>query len=698
MTRNMPSAMRSRVESQQGRASESNRPAHPEPLLHPLTALLADERAKRRRLGGYGAVACVEGHPPYYFGSLEQWYSDVTIRKLISGIEECYHGMNELTARKYFDSWLRFMFVGGFYASQSHSEAQFFIKLNLGTADSLSLDKALMFVFRRIDDTDDFTIVNSSNDRTRATFWDGVRATCKLLVAVEVFPSFKFAGTVKTSSRTRTPVLADLSRRAGRLPSCASAQEYEIAIHKNNTELLALLRSRLEDVLIAGLSEFRDTVSLISDHTLPDVEQIDEYIESTSLFFARKLGGKGSRFRRGCALKLLWAICYHGYEAKCDTGRLEQFFIQSGKRVRLHRMLGANPDTLNAAYHIVAIDTGWSCQPIDDLGERPFVGKAVQGRKQLRSIGSIKVRAGEKEIEAPLADTAEQAWIPVRRSDVRISGVQVIEAWLEITGPLRERAAQLGFDEAASRLWIWREARTNRFSTNLRSLKVEWWIDFLRSLEDEPRLSGLPITRRIIRKTVANIAAMNGSFSHQLPMALLDHSKHVQSKMYLTEDTIRALYENKMREYLNLWEAVAVTNLDDAAIKLGIPEAELKRRKMLGLSSGLDFALLSPTEEGDAEQTSVSPETLVPEATLFTPHVEALENLHIARRALIRMQGEICAANPLRWIRTWLPWQAVVEAIATQLEQSRHRAAFRAAAASAERKLDAGSKTFPAIW
>jgi hypothetical protein len=664
-----------------------------------LVHLLATDTKKRRRLRGYGAVAQIEGHPPYYFGSLQQWYTKATIERFVKVIEECFYGLDPNTTRKYFDHWLKFMVAGAYYAANGAPEADFFVQVDKGqTGTTASLDKALDFVFRRVSNLDDFSILTSSNDRTREGFWNGVRVACRFFASAGIFPPFTFAGTIRiTSSRTRTPVLADLSREAGRFVAPASAEEYERAILKENTELLAILRARLEELVINALNEFRKHKGWAHDGSLPSVKQIDEYIDESGLHFSGKFGPRGGDVRIGCAIKLLWAICYEGYVPTCNKYRMEQFFIYSGKRVRLHRMLGANPEILTAAYHILIIDTGWNCQPISDLQDDPFVGTTLRGRRRLRSIGGVKTRARNKEIEAPLEDENE-LWIPVKRSDVRLTGVQVIEAWQEMTTPLRNRAREMGDEQAASQLWIWRERRSNELSTNLSSIQTQWWPDFLRSIRSDERIGGLPITRRIIRKTLANIDAMKGSFNHQLPMALLDHSLHHQSKMYLTDDTIRALYENKIREYLNLWEAVLVDNLDGAALKLGIEEDELLRRRQLGLSSGLDFALIRPVPTPSHDRVASSPETLVETATSFVPDIEAMENLHIARCALTRMQKEISAANPFRWIRTWLPWHAIVEAIARQLQTSRHRAAFRMAATMAEQKLSAGIKTYPVIW
>lgn len=665
-----------------------------------LGELLATDTKKRRKSGGYGSVAHVEGHPPYYLGSLERWYSSATITRFIKGIEASLYGRHPQTSRKYYDAWLRFMFAGAYFASHGDPEAAFFLEINEGQASTTALDSALALIFRLISNLEDFSICRSSNDKSRNSLWEGIRAMCKLFVGEGIFPVFKFNAFMNVDVGTRTPVLADLSRQAGRFIAPATAAEHQLAILGENVELLAALRAELEDVVIDALAAFRKSRNWAYDTTLPSVEQIDDYIDEPNFRFRTRFGNVGGDFRTGCIAKLLWAIFYDGYELRCQASKFEQFLIQSGKRIRLYELLGASSKALTSAFYILMIDTGWNAQPLTDLQADPFIGTTVQGRRRLRSLGGVKTRPRPNEIETPLEEEGDvhEVDLPSKSSDVRLTGVQVIEAWLEITAPLRERAKREGDKLAASRLWVWRQPKTNRLGTNLRSIQTQWWPEFIASIKAHKRLGGLPITGRVIRKTKANIAAMKGSFSAQLPMAMLDHSLHQQSKAYLTDDTIRALYEDLMRRFLDLLEAVHVIDLDDAALKLGISAEDLHHRQQLGLSSGLDFCLIRPPIVEMNEGLSPTAETLAGEATSFVPNKEAMENLHVARSILRRMQDYIAPANPGRWIRTWLPWHAIVEAIAEQLEGSRHRVAFRHAVAAAERKLAVGIKAFPVIW
>ncbi|MDZ7872451.1 MAG: hypothetical protein U5N27_04315 [Rhizobium sp.] len=157
-----------------------------------------------------------------------------------------------------------------------------------------------------------------------------------------------------------------------------------------------------------------------------------------------------------------------------------------------------------------------------------------------------------------------------------MSGIKAIEQWLEMSLPLRRKADRDG-NPAGSSLWIWRERYDGVASSNLMSIDKSWWYEFLDRIAEHPKLGGLPITHRCIRKTVLNIEAAQGVFNVRLTMALADHSSEYQTNQYLSEATIRAVYASKMRQFMELWESVAVVGIDDAAKWLGVSEGDLKK-------------------------------------------------------------------------------------------------------------------------
>lgn len=628
---------------------------------------------------------------------------------MASALEDELYGMAKDSAEKLFYGWHRFMFIGGYEATLGKPEALFFGELAKGFdhTSSRELEEALHSYYRRLSDPDDFNITLSKNDRTRENLWQSARSGCDRLSECSLFPHFNasYPG-FANYQRTRTPVLADLSRNAGRFKDMPSAVENELAIVRENTELLALLRKFLEEILVTELKLFREGQAFARDDSLPSPLEVEDAIMGHEPLCPIRFGEVGSSRRLATAVKLLWSVDYQGFVPLWHESAIASFLKSAGskKHSRFRSYLGATKRALTAAYYIIIIDTGWNGQPCDDLAADPFTGEATRGRRRLRSIASVKIRADSKEIDTPLRDDLEplaedQGYVifnlATRRDDGQLSGVQVIEAWQEMTKPLRDRAKEQGYDEAAERLWIWRPESGGKARTGIEDMGRCWWPCMRDELKGIDRLSQLPITRRVLRKTVANIEAASGSFNPQISLALMDHGSTDQSKMYLTDETLDALFERKMRFFLDLWESMAVSNLEDAARKLGIPEKDLQRRRQLGLNSGLAFALARPPEP-DLPMSDTT--KLSDDATVFTPDHESMEDLHLARVSLRRMKDEIGGPNPRRWVRSWLAWHAIVEAVANLLDASRHRAAFRLAVASAEAKLANYTKTVPAIW
>ncbi|MBY3367262.1 hypothetical protein [Rhizobium laguerreae] len=287
-----------------------------------------------------------------------------------------------------------------------------------------------------------------------------------------------------------------------------------------------------------------------------------------------------------------------------------------------------------------------------------------------------------------------EANLSVKGQSGRLSGVKLIEQWLAMSAPLREKAYRDGI-VCADNLWIWRERFDGIASGNLASVDKGWWYAFLDRLASHPRLGRLPITHRCIRKTFLNIEAAKGVFNVRLPMALADHATENMTHQYLTETTIHAVYSSKMRKFMDLWESTASIGIVDAARWLGLSEHDLKKRQQLGLSFGLDFA---DVHSSKVEENRRSPGAVSDENRLLVIDDRSLQLLHLAKLALGRLRMRLLSLNPWRWIRSWLPYQVIIDSYCSLLEQSRYRVHFRRAIAKAEKRLAANDDVLPVLY
>lgn len=600
------------------------------------------------------------------------------------------------TFHRYFRSWRRFMLQGALSAEAGASSSTVFRLIRDGRTTEIKgeqITQALLEAYHRIADLNDFSFTSTTNDKTRSNLWLSLRKFCFLLSKVNFFPPFKAPGAITTSGESKTPVLADLSREMGRLPPCSSWAEAEEQDARENIELMQLLRDELQKEFVSELDLFREGQRIISDDALYSPAVIDEILAKEGVKSAI-LGPIGSQHRLRLAVKLFHAMIYDGFSCRCHRNRAAVFFRSVGGQKILSPYLGATPKALHAAFVIILIDTGWNLQPLGDLLADPFVGKASRGKRKLKSVGSVKFRADSALVVASLADyPAIEADLQMRSKHGRLSGVAVIESWLEMTADLRDKATREKNPDAHW-LWIWRTQFDGNATSHLISVENDWWYAFLERISSHPRLGELPITHRAIRKTYSNIAAAEGVFNIRLPMALADHASESTTQQYLTETTIHAVYAAKMRKFMNLWESVASITIEGAAQYLGLSDDDLKKQRQLGLASGLDFALTTQVEEIDGTVTF----DLAKKDRIFVVTNEAMEKLHLARLALNEKGSLVRACNPGRWVRSWLVWQVVVEGYCEVIEKSRLRQKFHAAKKRVEERLAARQDALPLVY
>ncbi|MBY3367263.1 hypothetical protein [Rhizobium laguerreae] len=334
----------------------------------------------------------VPGHAKYDLSVLVPIYGVESLQPLVVALQAALRGLNATTAANYFGPWRRFMLQGGL-AARCKAEGSDIFRAIMDRAikriTKYDVERSLSECFERLRNFDDFSFTSSTNDKTRAGFWDGIKRLNKLLANVGFLPHFTVSGTIPHLPGTRTPVLADLSRDIGRLKSSDSWLEAEDAALKENIELLQLLRDELEKEFAAEYKLFREGQNIVFGDVAPSAPQIDEIIMNAGISSGR-LGKKGSRRRFEMGLKLLYSITYDDYKCASPPSRVQNFIASAGGQSKLRPYLGATPRALHSAFVIILIDTGWNMQPCADLGRDPFVGEASRGRRRIKSIGSAK--------------------------------------------------------------------------------------------------------------------------------------------------------------------------------------------------------------------------------------------------------------------------------------------------------------------
>lgn len=496
----------------------------------------------------------------------------------------------------------------------------------------------------------------------------------------------------------KTPCLATLAMEAGRLKLDGdNDRDNAVKFHVTNKELLAALRSSLVDVFKAAQLRFREGKRLLADPRVPSLGKIVRAIKARA-----KLCGAQARGKRGLADLLEGTADYvQGVAVRAFRGLYHRARIPVS-RFSLNRLLQeaggvdliaklAEPcgETLMAAATIVQIDTGWEASTVLNMDLDPFVGEVKKNSITVRAVVSRKNRAQGKLRNAALIEAEPEDVEPDRDARIvlkqrgLITGYQVILAYKEMTADIRQDFPK----RQAGKLWLSRGARS------LNQVVYDAFKRFLEKNREHAKFGGLPLTRRSIKRTKYNVDAESTIGNIGLARARGDQSDTRLAFAYLSAPAVRAIFKNKIREYLQQMEAVAYASIDDLAAKLGIPLQELHRRKVLGIENGL-AELISEVNAAAPSQS----ESLIAQAKTLKPDDAGLRSLLIAGFAIDARWEEMSAKNPQRFLRAWVPWMALIQAMVQKIMKTRHRAKFRRAFDLVRREIAAGELALPIIW
>ncbi|MBY5565922.1 hypothetical protein HFO55_01425 [Rhizobium leguminosarum] len=544
----------------------------------------------------------------------------------------------------------------------------------------------------------DDSFIASQNRASRNKKLESLRIGFRWLSNAKFFPTdIDPQGRLEDRDSAPSKCLATLSYEAGRLDLTGlTGSEAADAFMKRNTEMLEEVRRCLWSELEHNFNLFKLGQQLMEQDELPKIEEIDQLLMATS----RKDCALGKPFvhfaltdiqRRATVLRL--------YRHRASGGSFEcgyEKIIKLAGPIILHveaqPYFEATTEALNAAFHLVLIDAVANVQPIEDLPFDLRLGPPRNNKQQMRSVKN----RGRKRIRS------QQLYLTKRSAPGRPSGVDIVEIWKSLTSVMRASEGP-----TATRLWVWRRAGTLKINTTL-ATSHDRWDAFLKRHEDNPLIGKLPITRQILRTAAANSQSSNGEFDLRMITAKLGHSSSSTTFEYLSESAIRALLVNKIRIFSDSWESIGMLGIDEAARLLGVPDHELYRRRQLGLENGLAFAAPSGSEEAidtieGSENSSPSesldePELLANEARIFTVTAESLTALVLAHRALRAQLEQMLFTNPGRFIRTWMPWLAIVEGYCDKLANSGYRVKFRKTSQQVDKQIGFGELSLPALW
>ncbi|TBG63296.1 hypothetical protein ELG72_09660 [Rhizobium leguminosarum] len=551
----------------------------------------------------------------------------------------------------------------------------------------------------RILDPEDSSFTDAGQ-RSVVKYLEVLRNALARFAASNLLPRVELSlqGMYGDDDEVRSPCFAAIAIEAGRLKLDGDDdQDNALRFHVTNRNLLAALRSSLIDIFKAGKALVEEGRRLVNAPSIPPLAKIVRAMRVRA-----GLWGARSRAKRGLASLLdgpadyVKGIAIRAFKALFNRAKLEisrnslKRLLQEAGGVELISKL-AEPcnDTLMAATTVIQIDTGWESSTVLNMDVDPFVGTVRKNTVTVRAIVSRKGRARGKLRNAALVEMTDEDIKPDKDVGIAVkergemTGYQVILAYKDMVADIRSE-----FPPAqAKKLWLSRGARS------MNAVIYGAFRKFLERSVEHPVFGGLPLTRRSIKRTKYNIDAHSTIGNIGLARAHGDHASDKLAFAYLSAPAVRAIFKHKIREYIEQLDAVIYSSVDELAAKLGMPEDVLNRRRVLGIQNGLSELLLK-----QSKQAPMPTEDFVSTARTLKPDNDGLRSLVVAGFAIDARWEEMSAKNPGRFLRTWVPWMALIQAMVQRLKKTRHRVKFRQTLEQVRSEIAAGTLFLPILW
>lgn len=673
-----------------------------EPLTEKVNAR-AGVRGESMRLGG-------EWHN---FSGLTPWYGRSFTERYADAFALTYqlaHGVTFLSKGR---AVIRMLVALGI-ASNTDDVHSSVVRTVDALRDGTTIDKSDMIdavetYVSSLRDLSNKTIVSSTNVHTRMAMIDMLSMGLKDLSAEAIWPNI---GSLKHNLNYLVGEGNILSLGELVRPGSEAASTVAAEIDSLNRLRLARLKKRMVEVLLEEERIFDLGRCLLARSDLAPF--------STLTMAVKKL----KSYTRAKIKELPWEVTYcfpvdddetrianilrytlatYGRVSASDWDKQFKYLVrQCGGIFWLRRFAEGGSRALMAAHTIVLIDTGLNIQPCDTLSASPFVGEIRRGRRRLRTVSSTKNRAGYKVVSGAFEELDTD--IGVNSRDGLMSGSKAIEIWQKLSAPTRARAHTAG-SEAAKLLWIVEDGNTpGSFHMYTHPAFCVWWRDFVAEHADDEFIGGLPIQRRMIRATRAQIVADDNGGDAYTVSRMLGHSRvSTTTRFYLNKRHVLAGFATKVREFVNLLEASISRDAPNRGSQLGIAGDVWQKRCARAVETGLGFQCEDPqagVQPGVPKGTTCDRVEACPHCPMlrFHPTAASLVDLDLTKRSLEARREQYLNANPSRWLQVWEPLLALVTAAEEILEAGPKRRFLVQASATVQSSLSNGSAHLFEPW
>jgi hypothetical protein len=283
--------------------------------------------------------------------------------------------------------------------------------------------------------------------------------------------------------------------------------------------------------------------------------------------------------------------------------------------------------------------------------------------------------------------------LPIRDPHYKVSCVQAIEIYQELSQFMRQHASQ-------------RESQLLFLSTTsaVKSVSpIRWNKGFRLFLSRHEEISHLPIQSRMIRPSVLMRAAFENETGIIAAATLADHTSLQTTLDYVARYPTKVIWERMMREFQSLFQAVSIYSIRGAAKKLGLSAKQVSKLFGQACRTGLGVACLDP--KGGLQPNSKKGKTCTqlencPRCPnrIVVATVENLRDLILFNHHLDEVRREWEVTRPEKWTRFWLPWLVFTQVVMELASRGRTASQFCKARAIATTMIERKMVHLPPLW
>lgn len=328
-----------------------------------------------------------------------------------------------------------------------------------------------------------------------------------------------------------------------------------------------------------------------------------------------------------------------------NSGRHDWLAKRHGGRPVLQAYLHPHVQFTTALYLMLLVDSGANVEVVRGMPFDCFGALDNKGQQHVRF--GIKRRAGGKRI----SDYLSVAPLPGQT----ISSVEALRDYIEMSQRMRAWAPA---DVAARMFLTWDTGGVVGAAKAYRLAdQVEAFVQRHReSLKFRFTASSIRVSvlMMVHHRHPAGLQAAKERADHADDDTTLDH--------YTGKTPNELLWNGMIREYVDLLQAMTVSTLDKAAVKLGMPQEQFDWLVSEGARTGLGIASLNPLggvkpEEAQCDEVQCADDRM----RWVVADVQSVADMLVLNKHLNRQQGELAGEDMYAWEQCWLPTLAFTE-------------------------------------